>query len=107
MDDFDLLQAYAFQRKEDAFNNLTGRYINLVYSAAARQTGNPQAAEDVTQAVFLTLARKASAISRRHRSLGLAPAHDALRRRQRPPPRTTSPTLRATSHAILPLSRRE
>ena len=64
MDDFDLLQAYASQRKEDAFNTLTGRYINLVYSAAARQTSNSQAAEDVTQAVFLTLARKAGAIPR-------------------------------------------
>src|SRR6266481_1004070 len=64
MDDFELLQAYASQRKEDAFNKLTGRYIDLVYSAAVRQTGNPQAAEDVTQAVFLTLARKAGAISR-------------------------------------------
>src|SRR5262245_38860450 len=64
MDDFELLQAYASQRREDAFNQLTGRYIDLVYSAARRQTGNSQAAEDVTQAVFLTLARKAGTISR-------------------------------------------
>src|SRR5438093_12024233 len=64
MDDFELLQAYASERKENAFNKLTGRYIDLVYLAAVRQTGNPQAAEDVTQAVFLTLASKAGAISR-------------------------------------------
>jgi RNA polymerase sigma factor (sigma-70 family) len=64
MDDFELLQAYASQRNEDAFGALTGRYIDLVYSAAVRQTGSPQTAEDVTQAVFLTLARKAGSISR-------------------------------------------
>lgn len=64
MDDFELLQAYASDRREDAFSTLTGRYLNLVYSAAARQTGNAQSAEDVTQAVFLTLARKAGALSR-------------------------------------------
>lgn len=64
MDDFELLRAYASLRNEDAFSTLTARYINLVYSAAARQTANPQSAEDVTQAVFLTLARKAGSISR-------------------------------------------
>src|SRR5258708_6150994 len=63
MDDFELLQAYASRRAEDAFTALTTRYIDLVYSAAARQTGDAQTAEDVTQAVFLTLARKASSIS--------------------------------------------
>ena len=64
MDDFELLQAYASRRAEDAFTALTTRYIDLVYSAAARQTGDAQTAEDVTQAVFLTLARKVGSISR-------------------------------------------
>src|SRR6266567_4710861 len=64
MDDFELLQAYASRRAEDAFTALTTRYIDLVYSAAARQTSDAQTAEDVTQAVFLTLARKAGSISR-------------------------------------------
>ncbi len=30
MDDFELLQAYASRRAEDAFTALTTRYINLV-----------------------------------------------------------------------------
>jgi len=64
MDDFDLIQAYVVRRAEDAFTALTARYINLVFSSALRQTGEAQTAEDVTQAVFLTLARKAESISR-------------------------------------------
>jgi hypothetical protein len=65
MDDYQLLHSYASRRGEDAFRTLTERYLGLVYSAARRQTGNTQAAEDVTQAVFLTLARKAAMISRK------------------------------------------
>jgi RNA polymerase sigma factor (sigma-70 family) len=63
MDDYELLQGYAARGDEDAFRTLTDRYLRLVYSAAVRQTGNASLAEDVTQAVFLTLARKARAIS--------------------------------------------
>ena len=65
MDDFELLQMYASRKAEDAFRSLTERYVNLVYSAAVRQTGNAEAAKDVTQAVFLTLAGKAGTISRK------------------------------------------
>ncbi len=64
MADYELLQAYASRRDEAAFSALTARYLNLVYSAAARQTSDRQTAEDLTQAVFLTLARKAGSISR-------------------------------------------
>src|SRR6266511_3068051 len=64
MDDYELLQSYASRRAEDAVRSLTERYINLVYSAALRQTGSTEAAKDVSQAVFLTLARKAGTISR-------------------------------------------
>jgi len=65
MDDFELLQSYALRKAEDSFRSLTERYVNHVYSAAVRQTGNPEAAKDVTQAVFLTLAGKARTISRK------------------------------------------
>src|SRR3989442_14635191 len=65
MDDFELLQSYASRKTEDAFRSLTARYVNLVYSSAVRQTGNHEAAKDVTQAVFLTLASKAGTMSRK------------------------------------------
>jgi RNA polymerase sigma factor (sigma-70 family) len=63
MDDHELLQAYAARREEDAFKALSERYVRLVYSAAIRQTGSAAIAEDVTQAVFMTLAQKAGSIS--------------------------------------------
>ena len=64
MSDFDLLQEYGRRRSEEAFRTLVGRYANLVFSAALRQTRDPQGAEDVAQAVFIILARKAAALPR-------------------------------------------
>ncbi len=58
--DADLLRTYAATRSEESFSELVRRYANLVYSAAIRQTANHATAEDVTQAVFTVLARKAA-----------------------------------------------
>ena len=57
--DVELLEAYARERSEDAFRELVARHIDLIYSAALRQLGNSQLAEEATQSAFIALAGKA------------------------------------------------
>src|SRR5271154_2675070 len=57
-DDSELLRRYAEDRSEEAFAALVTRHVNLVYSVALRQTGNPHNAEEIAQAVFVILAKK-------------------------------------------------
>jgi len=61
-DDIDLLRQYAENGSETAFATLVERHVNLVYSAALRRVGNSQAAEEIVQAVFIILARKAKSL---------------------------------------------
>jgi RNA polymerase sigma factor (sigma-70 family) len=61
-DDITLLKQYA-GGDESAFTTLFERHVHLVYSAALRQARNPSHAEEVTQAVFILLARKAKSLS--------------------------------------------
>ncbi len=58
--DMDLVREYAARNSEPAFETLVQRHVSLVYSVALRQAGNPVQAEEITQAVFLILARKAA-----------------------------------------------
>jgi RNA polymerase sigma factor (sigma-70 family) len=57
--DIELLQQYVQRNSNEAFAALVTRHVNLVYSAALRKTGNPSAAEEITQVVFIILAKKA------------------------------------------------
>jgi RNA polymerase sigma factor (sigma-70 family) len=65
MDDIELLRQYAEGNSESAFATLVEKYVNLVYSTALRSAGNMHAAEEITQAVFIILAKKAQGLSHR------------------------------------------
>ncbi len=65
LDDIELLAQYARDHSEAAFAMLVTRHVNLVYSTALRSAGNPHAAEEIAQAVFVILARKARSLSPR------------------------------------------
>ena len=63
-DDRQLLRQFVEYNSQEAFAALTKRYLGLVYSVCRRETDNPETAEDVTQAVFLILAKKAPTLRR-------------------------------------------
>ncbi len=54
-----LVTAYAAEGSEPAFRALVQRHVDLVYATALRQLGDPGLAEEVSQNVFVILARKA------------------------------------------------
>src|SRR5688572_12949528 len=62
MEDLSLVRKYVEDGDHQAFAQVVRRHVDLVYSAARRQVPDPPAADDVTQLVFMTLARKARAL---------------------------------------------
>ncbi len=64
LNDHELLAEFARNESEAAFAALVARHVNLVYTAALRHTGNRHHAEEITQAVFIILARKAGGLRR-------------------------------------------
>jgi len=59
---WELLQKYAQQGDQRAFAQVVSEHVDMVYSACLRQVGDRHLAEEVTQAVFVILARKAGAL---------------------------------------------
>src|SRR5450756_818508 len=62
--DIELLGEYVRGNSETAFETLVARHVNLVYSVALRHVGNPHQAQEITQAVFIILAKKARGLSK-------------------------------------------
>lgn len=62
--DATLLARYARGRDQAAFAAIVARHVHMVHAAALRQTrGNRHLADDVTQAVFIVLARRAGTLA--------------------------------------------
>src|SRR5665213_3608000 len=65
LDDNALLREYVERGSDEAFAALVTRHVHKVYSVALRHTGNPHSAGEITQAVFVILARKSRRLGRR------------------------------------------
>ena len=64
LSEWQLLESYATDRDERAFEALVARHGPMVFGVCRRLLQNDQAAEDAFQATFLVLARKAAALDR-------------------------------------------
>lgn len=102
--DWDLVARYIAGRDEAAFAEIVRRHGPLVAGVARRILGSAEDAEDVFQATFLILARKAAAIRRQESLpgwLSRVAYHSALRVRRRRAARVEAEkqVMRNTSHA--------
>src|SRR6266545_4045696 len=65
LNDSVLLKEYVEHGSEEAFATLVARHVNKVYSIALRHTRNAHQAEEITQAVFVILAKKSRQLGKR------------------------------------------
>jgi RNA polymerase sigma factor (sigma-70 family) len=63
--DAQLLRAYAEHGSEASFRELVHRHLDLVHSAAVRMVHDPHLAQDVSQGVFVVLAKNAARLTDR------------------------------------------
>ena len=63
--DSQLLLRYAESHSEADFTELVGRHVDFVHSAAVRMVCDPHLAEDVTQGVFVALAKNTAQLAER------------------------------------------
>src|SRR5262249_40187583 len=61
-EDMDLVREFAASHSESAFEALVSRHVSLVHSAAQRRVEDPHLAQEITQVVFIILARKAKSL---------------------------------------------
>ena len=61
--DRDLVRSYAREGSETAFRALVSRHVDLVFATAYRQVGDKGLAEEITQNVFVRLARKSTVLA--------------------------------------------
>src|SRR5688500_14941304 len=59
MTDWELIQKWTHDHSQSAFRELVERHAGFVYASARRQLSDATLADDVTQAAFVLLARKA------------------------------------------------
>ncbi len=97
-----LVREFAGSQSEPAFAALVERHLGLVHSAALRQVGDAHLAEEIAQAVFIILARKAASLGPKtvlaawlYRTTRYAAA-DALKARRRRQTREQEAHMQAT-----------
>jgi RNA polymerase sigma factor (sigma-70 family) len=110
--DRELVRRFADQRDEAAFAALVGRHGGTVLGVCRRVLGNEDDAEDVFQATFLVLSRKAATLARKD-AVGpwlFGVAHRLAlkaRRQARRPPRGDRPPARPSGDPLDELTVRE